>query len=315
MRVLLTGITSFTGFWFARALISSGHSVIAAVRGHKESYDGLRARRLASVAGGCELRWGLTFGAEDFLAMLRKDGPFDLFCHHAADATNYKSQDFDALVAAQANSRSLARTLAALGEAGCGRVVLTGSVFEAREGAGSTPLRAFNPYGVSKTLTSEMFEYYVQRQGMALGKFVIPNPFGPFEEPRFTDYLLRCWHEGKTARVNTPDYVRDNIHVSLLALAYADFVASLPPSGFHKFNPSFYVESQGAFATRFAGEIGGRLGLDTPLELAAQTDFSEPMTRINTDRVAISPDRWREADAWDAAADYYREKFALAERV
>ena len=150
------------------------------------------------------------------------------------------------------------------------------------------------------------------REGMALGKFVIANPFGPYEELRFTRYLMNCWREGRTARVNTPDYVRDNIPVSLMALAYADFTAALPDSGFHKFNPSYYAESQGAFAVRFAREVGGRLNMAAPLELVTQTDFSEPLVRINTDRIVIDPARWRESAAWDDVAGYYRATFAAA---
>ena len=58
---------------------------------------------------------------------------------------------------------------------------------------------------------------------MPLGKFVIPNPLGPFEEPRFCAYLIRQWQAGEAAEVRTPAYVRDNIHVDLLAAAYAAF--------------------------------------------------------------------------------------------
>ena len=96
-------------------------------------------------------------------------------------------------------------------------------------------------------MTAAVFRFYAQDANMSLGKFVIPNPFGPFEELRFTAYLIRCWRDGKAATVNTPDYVRDNIHVSLLAKAYAAFVAGLPSqAGFSAHHPSGYVETQGA---------------------------------------------------------------------
>ena len=104
-------------------------------------------------------------------------------------------------------------------------VVLTGSVFEQNEGAGEPPLVAFSPYGLSKGLTAEVVRHRCHEFGLRYGKFVIPNPFGPLEEPRFCAYLIRSWKKGEVAQVNTPDYVRDNIHVSLLAAAYAKFVA------------------------------------------------------------------------------------------
>ena len=76
------------------------------------------------------------------------------------------------------------------------KVVLTGSVFEQREGAGTEGLRAVSPYGLSKGLTADVFSYFTELLGMKLGKFVIPNPFGPLEEPRFTSYLIHNWFQG-----------------------------------------------------------------------------------------------------------------------
>jgi len=67
-------------------------------------------------------------------------------------------------------------------------------------------------------------------------------------------------------------------------------------------NPSGYVETQGAFALRFAREIGPRTGLDCHVTLAHQTDFPEPPVRINTDRIDLPC--WNEPAAWDAIADY-----------
>lgn len=308
MRILFTGVTSFTGAWFVRALASSGHTVVAAVRGMPTSYSGLRAERLALVGDSCTLEWDQVFGSDAFLGTIQREGPFDVFCHHAAATANYKSPDFDALAAVADNCKALPEVLAKLKAGGCRKVVLTGSVFEAGEGCGTNPLMAFSPYGLSKSLTAQCFRYYAAREGLGLGKFVIPNPFGPYEEPRFTNHLLVCWHEGRVARVNTPDYVRDNIPVSLLALAFVDFVAALPEKGFHRLNPSYFAESQGAFAMRFAREIGTRLGIATPLELAAQTEFPEPIIRINTDRIIVDAARWQEGNAWDDIAAYFRSR-------
>jgi len=208
----------------------------------------------------------------------------------------------------------LRSVLGALRETGCRRIVLTGSVFEAGEGAGSRPLRAFSGYGLSKTITAQMFSFHAEQEAFALGKFVIPNPFGPYEEPRFTDYLMRSWKDGKTARVGTPAYVRDNIHVSLLAAAYRQFAENLPETGFHRHNPSGYAESQGAFAVRFSGEIGKRLQLETPLDMAEQTEFAEPAVRINADIVARTKLGWNEKAAWDGLAEYYADRFDITPR-
>jgi hypothetical protein len=42
------------------------------------------------------------------------------------------------------------------------KIVLTGSVFEADEGLGESPLRAFSPYGLSKTVTGQIFPFLVR---------------------------------------------------------------------------------------------------------------------------------------------------------
>ena len=121
---------------------------------------------------------------------------------------------------------------------------------------------------------------------------------------------MKNWHAGKTPAVETPAYVRDNIHVALLAKAYVRFVERSPGQGFEKMNPSGYVESQGEFALRFAREMRPRLGLSCDVELKVQTQFTEPRIRINTEPADAIVPGWNERDAWDAVAEYYRGIFA-----
>ena len=75
---------------------------------------------------------------------------------------------------------------------------------------------------------------------------------------------------GENARVQTPRYVRDNIPVSLLAKAYAAFVAASPaPGSMRRLAPSCYPESQGAFAQRVRSEAEARLGRPCRLKAGA----------------------------------------------
>ena len=308
MRILFTGASSFTGYWFVRELATAGHEVVATFRRSPESYpDEIRRQRVAGLVGLCKPVVGCAFGDEAFLKLIANDGPWDMLCHHAAEVTNYKSPDFDVAAAVANNTRNLPTVLDRLIAAECRRVLLTGTVFEQNEGCGSEGLPAFSPYGLSKGLTAEVFRYWCGVRGMRLGKFVIPNPFGPYEEPRFTAYLVRNWKQGKTPAVNTPVYVRDNIHVSLLAKAYVRFAEQLGcQPGFERSGPSQYVESQGAFAQRFAAEMRPRLGLACELELKRQSEFTEPRIRLNTDVPDSARLGWNEAAAWDDVAQYYR---------
>lgn len=302
MKILLTGATSFTGFHFARALAAAGHHVVAPVRGRLADYPaGPRAERAKRLPAVAEVVEGVTFGSDAFIDLARAGG-WSALCHHAAQVGDYRAADYDMLGAVAANTHRLSEVLAALGPVAA--VVATGTVFEADEGAGNAPLVAFSPYGLSKGLSWQIVRHWCLTEARPFGKFTIPNPFGPHEEARFAAYLMKTWKAGGTAEVRTPAYVRDNIHVDLLALAYARFVTDVV-AGLRdaRLNPSGYVETQGAFTLRFAEEMRRRSGLSCGVSLAEQLEFAEPAVRINTDR--LRPQDWSEAAAWDGVAEYY----------
>ena len=306
MKILFTGASSFTGFWFVKNLAAAGHEIVCPLTGALDRYSGVRAVRVEKLKPFCTFVFHAPFGSDAFLDLVRSQS-FDLFCHHAAETKDYKKPDFDARRALESNTLNLRAVLAAMRERGLKVAVPTGTFFENDEGAGDEPLRAFSGYGLSKGLTWQMFRFYCGEAQIPLGKFVIPNPFGPLEEPRFTAHLMRNWREGKPVEVKTPDYLRDNIHVDLLAEVYRRFAirAAGLSSGCIKTNPSGYVENQGEFAQRVAREVRGRTGWACELKLARQEDFSEPLKRINTEpAVKLAPD-WNESKAWDAFVEFY----------
>jgi UDP-glucose 4-epimerase len=262
LRILITGASSFTGSWFARSLAAAGHDVTATFR--QREYDGLRGERVRLVTAVARPLWGAGFGDIQ--------GEYDVLCAHGAEVGEYRSPEFDADAAVAENTRDVERVVS-----GMGRVVVTGTVFEALD----------TPYGISKRRTWEAFEPH------GAAKFVIPNPFGPWEEPRFTTYLARTWLDGGIAIVRTPEYVRDNIHVQALSDAYVRFVES---DAAHA-APSQYRETQLAFAHRCARELEAHLHVDCIVEAAEQTDFSEPLELVNTDSVD-GPEPWGELAVW-----------------
>ena len=309
MNILFTGASSFTGFWFVKTLAAAGHEMVCPVTSGLENYTDIRRQRVEQLRPFCRFIPHAPFGSDNFLNTIREH-QFDLLCHHGAEVADYRSAGFDTLRALQNNTFNLRAVLAAAKARGLKAVVLTGTVFEPDEGRGDKPLRAFSPYALSKAMTFQCFRYYCHEAGEPLGKFVIPNPFGPFEKRRFTAYLMENWRAGRPAEVKTPDYRRDNIHVDLLAAAYAQFagrVAGMKTSCV-KNNPSGYVGKQGGFARRVAREVKARLGWACELKLAKQADFSEPLDRTNTEPAAKLVPEWDEQKAWDAFVDFYAAK-------
>lgn len=309
MRILLTGASSFTGAWFARTLHQSGHDVVGTLRSGVNAYEGVRAARVAMLrSAGVTLMPNCRFGCEAFLATLSRG--FDILCHHAAKVENYKSLDFDVCSAVSENTNNSRAVFEVAKASGVRSVIATGSVFEQDEGAGTRPLRAFSPYGLSKGLSWQVLRYWSKVVDIPIHKFIIANPFGPFEEQRFCTYLVKQWVRSEVATVSTPAYVRDNIHISLLAKAYAWFVEYAYGCREEiKFAPSGFVETQGAFARRFAQEIGNRLGIRAELRLTEQQDFSEPLVRVNYDSLHALSLGWQEADAWVELASYYQREY------
>ena len=144
MKVLFTGGSSFTGMWFIRLLAAVGHEVTAVFRRPADEYaDPVRRRRAAMAIEVCRPVHGCSFGDDRFLALIGEGG-WDLLCHHAADVTNYKSPDFDTVAALANNTHNLPAVLGPQGRR-CRRVLLSGSVFEGGEGAGSQGLPDFLP--------------------------------------------------------------------------------------------------------------------------------------------------------------------------
>ena len=309
MNILLTGVSSFTGTWFALSLAQNGHTVIGTLQADVDSYEGIRALRIKLLqSAGISLITNCSFGSPCFVGLVTKD--IDMLCLHGAVVGNYRSVDFDVLHAVNSNTNNVRTVLETARYSGIKGVTFTGSVFEQDEGTGTRPLRSFSPYGLSKGLTWQVFRYWADTLDVPLHKFVIPNPFGPYEEPRFGSYLIKQWANEKTAHVKTPSYVRDNIHVSLLAIAYVSFLEMASKTRqWQRHNPSGYVGMQGEFAHRFAKEMGARLGFKTPLVLDKQTDFAEPAVRINMDSLKVLD--WNETKAWDDLATFYKDMHGL----
>ncbi len=306
MKILFVGASSFTGYWFVKELIKNDHSIVSTfTKDSLDSYAGIRNFRVSELTKISTPVWGCKFGDEQFIKLVNKES-FDTLCLHASFVENYKSDQFDFIYALKNNTFNIEKVFNLLQENKCNTIILTGSVFEQNEGVGSNN-NAISPYGLSKGLTYEVVKYYAKKYKIKLGKFVIPNPFGPYEEPRFVNYLVKEWKEDNVPIVKTPKYIRDNIHVSLLGKYYSRFLENVHNSDlfFQKVNPSGYVESQGDFTKRVAEEIRKRTGLMCKYILSEQKSFEMPIVKINTDNTLEKFPEWNEEQAWNDIVTFY----------
>jgi len=300
MKILFTGASSFTGYWFVKELAAEGHDVWATFRSSLDDYQGIRRERVDRLLNHCTPIFRCFFGSEKFLDLSGLE-TFDVICHHASEVANYKSEDFDPVKALGNNTKNIRKILNYFKPKG---LVLTGSIAEQNEGQCSDQNRAFSPYGLSKFFSSEWIQYIARQHNTPFKKFVIPNPFGPYEEERFTTWLIKNWFAGHVPEVRTPFYIRDNIHVSLLAKSYVAFVNDSRP----KLNPSGYPFSQEEFTKLFATKMQHHLGLPCEFTSFSQVDFPEPKIRINSDRILAKD--WDEELAWKELADYYEHRYS-----
>ena len=332
-RILLTGASSFTGMWIAEALAAAGFEVIAPLLRDRAEYDAERLARIARVEAVAEAPFGCPFGSQAFADLVRARPGVAALAHHAADVTGYRDPGFDAAAAFARNLAGAPEALKLLADQGARAVVVTGTVFEAGEGQGAdapsvSSLRAdpppplagelsakptegafgddlaVTPYGLSKTLTSIAFRHHAAWAGLRSGRFVIPSPYGVFEQQRsFPAYLFRCWSAGQTPVVRTPLYLRDHLPAPRLGRAYADYLSAVlsdadaPPVA----RPSGWIATQGAFAGKVAAEAAARLGRDRPVAFADQTEFAEPLRRVNSDPAPAC----EEAAFWDDYVGWY----------
>lgn len=301
---VLTGASSFTGLHIARAMARAGWRLIAPLRGAEGSYEDVRGERVAQLQDCATVVFDSPFGSASFEQCLPEQDGW-LLCHHAADVTDYRSPSFDPVAAFQRNAGHGRRVVETSKRRGCAGLVLTGSVFESGEGGRSVEAPSISPYGLSKTLTTSAFRHFALWADLAFKPFVVPNPFGPYEEKRFGWHLFQHWARGAVPEVRTPDYLRDNIPSLALAEAYERACRALLAGDVSTARPSGIVGSQGAFARLVAFEAGSRLGRDLRVELLSQESWEEPLS-LQNDQPALRDGLLPEF--WDEYVGYYEAR-------
>jgi nucleoside-diphosphate-sugar epimerase len=89
VRILLTGGSSFTGLWFARSFVATGHTVVATLKEKTSYYSGLRGERVAALQRVAEVVEGCTFGSTAFLDLASGDQPIATVAMSARHAQRF----------------------------------------------------------------------------------------------------------------------------------------------------------------------------------------------------------------------------------
>lgn len=297
MRVLLTGVSSFTGAWFARALASAGAEVLAVPRRDPALWEPERRARLALVPASVRILPAAPFGSPRFLELLERIGPLDLLALHGAEARDHRSPAFDVEAAVAANTRNVEAVMETAARRGVRAVLVTGSLFEAGEGAGEEPLRAFNPYGLSKTRSFQRLAEAARRRGLAVGKFVVGHPVGPFDKPGLLRAFTEAWLRGGIPRLRHPQLVRDMQPVDRLARAYAGFAFALAEraGGIHRLVPRGFTGPLEELVEGIAAGLRRPLGLPCRFTVADPPERSgEPLCRIGLHPLHLLVPDWDE---------------------
>lgn len=132
-RVALTGATSASGPWIARALARRGFAVHASCPRPRGAYTGRRRVRLVLLEEHAHVDLGVRAEAGELVAWLRELRPEICVLHHHP-MQGFRSPAYDLSLARRVALEPLPELAKALHEGGARGVVFSGSYFEPGEG-------------------------------------------------------------------------------------------------------------------------------------------------------------------------------------
>ena len=79
MRILFTGASSFSGFWFVKELVEAGHDLTLIIRKPLSEYQGTRRERIETLLDRASVHFEISYGDPSFFKLIQAHS-FDLFC-------------------------------------------------------------------------------------------------------------------------------------------------------------------------------------------------------------------------------------------
>lgn len=295
--VALTAASSFTGMWIANHLAARDFVVHALFT--EEPLSGLKKMRFENLDSRVKKHFGIRSEDATMARWIGKNKP-QIWINHHHFMLNFRAPDYDMEMAEKVGIQPLAEIVSALRNSGCQSIIQSGTYFENGEGAQSRDYLP-GPYAKSK---ERVWEKLLELRGnLSIGKVVISNPVGPFENfDRLIPNLVRNSVLKQAFHLRTPTSQMDNIPASDLAKAYETAILQsenaadpivLRPSGRLLTNLDFAEEIVRELIVKRLALIATKLTSDT---LSNSSCFqNNPQERVSSD--------------WNAFWDHYAEKF------
>lgn len=223
--VAISGISSFTGLWIAKAFLEAGHQVVGfCTRSSFEDYDGtLPGRRLARLP-----RESLVFGMRSDDGSMAKwiaSSRIDVFVHHHHFMVDFRSPNYDLARSRRVGLEALPGLVEASAKAGAKGIIATGTYFE------SLP-KEISPYGFSKKEVWASLGSLCAKAKLPLSKIIVANPIGPLENnDRLIPTLVRMSRAGAKFELRTPRAISYSLPATTIAQSYVQAAEDLVTHG------------------------------------------------------------------------------------
>jgi len=237
-KVAITGATSATALWIARAFSRKEWNTFALCSKHEDAYSGQKKERLKWLKTQAAVTFDIRAETNGFTNWVKINKP-SIWVHHHHLVENYKSPNYDYVRSLKEGVAPLVKLVAALKENNCRGIILTGTYFEPDEKSSSN-----TPYGKSKSEVSEALKHLTSALKIRFSKIIIPDPVGPLEnEDRFLPQFINAFKENRKFNLSTPELVADHISMNELGKIYEQAARDLLASKGKVIRPSGWVVS------------------------------------------------------------------------
>lgn len=304
MKILFTGISSFTGFWIANYFANKGYTIDAVLTKKTiRQYDSLRSERLSKLSDNINLIFDCKFGDNKFISLIRSN-QYEIIIHHASNVNNYNSDSFDWQLAINENTNNIEIVIEEIASNSNTIFAYSSTVFEK---GGISKDQPINKYAFSKKISKEIIKFFCVKYNIKFTQIYITNPFGPLEDLKLNHHILSSWKKNTDVVIKTPKYIRDFIPVDLLAISYFEHIVSLQTSNnlISSYSPSGYKMKISDYLNFLSNKLYQLIGDKKEFKTEDQINFSEPIELVNDSNVLLNA-IWNEKEFWVQYFNYYK---------